>query len=235
MRQSGLSKSERIAEALERDIRSGRLAPGQRLQSESQLVHRFSASRNTVRKGLEGLTSRGLISTRSGIGSFVTFNGKQIDGGFGWARSLAKSGAKTETRIRRLEAVEAPDLAARLALRSASFIAIDRTRHLQSGGGAISFERSRVPMMPELGDVPSRGLREESLHATLAAAGFFPDSGEEWAEIAFLAADDAAIFGVEAGAPFLRLRRLTRMADKRPLEFVTSLLDPGLFALHLKF
>lgn len=235
MNQSSLSKSERITNVLERDIRSGRLALGQQLQSENQLVRRFSASRGTVRKGLEGLSSRGLISTRGGIGSFVTFNGKQIDSAFGWARSLAKTGAKTETRIRRIEVLDDADLAERLGTRSSAFIAIDRTRHLRKDGKAISFERSRVPMMAELDDVPLRGLREDSLHSTLATAGLFPDSGEEWAELAFLSAEDATILGVKAGAPFLQLRRLTHMADRRPLEFVTSLLDPGLFALHLKF
>jgi GntR family transcriptional regulator len=235
MKSAGLSKSERIAAALERDIRSGLLSHGQRLQSEQQLTNRFAASRGTVRKGLEGLTSRGLIATRGGIGSFVTFNGKQIDSAFGWARSLAKTGAETEAKIRRLETYDDPDLAARLGLRKTAFIAIDRTRHLKAGGRAISYERSRLPLTAELADLPLRGLREESLQSTLAAAGLYPDSGEEWAELAFLGNEEAAVFGADAGAPYLQLRRLTRMADKRALEFVTSLLDPALFALHLKF
>jgi GntR family transcriptional regulator len=44
-------------------------------------VRRFDVSRNTVRKGLEALTGKGLITTRVGIVSFVTFNGSMIDHG----------------------------------------------------------------------------------------------------------------------------------------------------------
>ncbi|MER8476311.1 GntR family transcriptional regulator [Mesorhizobium sp. M1163] len=75
----GTGKPEQIATVLEHEIRSGVLGFGDRLQSENELVQRFSVSRNTVRKGLEELSSRGLITTKVGIGSFVTFDGKPVD------------------------------------------------------------------------------------------------------------------------------------------------------------
>ncbi|TIU22871.1 MAG: GntR family transcriptional regulator, partial [Mesorhizobium sp.] len=58
----GTGKPERIATVLEHEIRSGVLGFGDRLQSENELVQRFSVSRNTIRKGLEELSSRGLIT-----------------------------------------------------------------------------------------------------------------------------------------------------------------------------
>ena len=63
----GAAKPERVANELEQDIRSGVLGFGDQLQSENELVQRFSVSRNTVRKGLEELSSRGLITTRMGV------------------------------------------------------------------------------------------------------------------------------------------------------------------------
>ncbi|TIO07267.1 MAG: UTRA domain-containing protein, partial [Mesorhizobium sp.] len=48
-------------------------------------------------------------------------------------------------------------------------------------------------------------------------------------------AADAAILDCAPGTPFLRTRRLTRAADGRAIEFVTSLLNPAHFALHLEF
>ncbi|TIS78060.1 MAG: GntR family transcriptional regulator, partial [Mesorhizobium sp.] len=62
----GTGKPEQIATVLEHEIRSGVLGFGERLQSENELVQRFSVSRNTVRKGLEELSSRGLITTKVG-------------------------------------------------------------------------------------------------------------------------------------------------------------------------
>lgn len=231
----GMAKPEQIASELERDILSGVLGFGERLQSENELVQRFSVSRNTVRKGLEELSNRGLITTKVGIGSFVTFDGKKVDDAVGWSRALANAGADIETRTLRLGLVEDPALAAKLGLEGVSFIAVDRVRRSVGDGHAISIERSRLPLSPELEDVPLKGLREGSLHKTLRGAGLIPDHGEEWVDIEMLSAEDAAILGCEIGAPFLRTRRLARAADGRPIEYVTSLLNPAHFALHLEF
>lgn len=231
----GRGKPEQIATVLEKEIRSGVLGFGDRLQSENELVQRFSVSRSTVRKGLEELTSRGLITTRVGIGSFVTFDGTTVDDAVGWSQALANAGANAETRTMRLEVMEDEALAAELELDSALFIAVERVRTNASDGHAISIERSRLPLSAELEDVPLRGLREGSLHRTLRAAGLVPDHGEEWADVEMLNAEDAAILGCPAGTAFLRTRRLTRATDGRPIEYVISLLNPAHFALHLEF
>ncbi len=231
----GAGKPERIATVLENEIRSGLLGFGDRLQSENELVQRFAVSRNTVRKGLVELSSRGLITTKVGIGSFVTFDGMPVDDAVGWSRALANAGANAQTRTLRFEIIEDAALAAQLAIENRAFIALDRVRADAGDGHAISIERSRLPLSPELEDIPLRGLREGSLHQTLRGAGLVPDHGEEWVDIEMLSEDDAAILGCAAGTPFLRARRLTRAVDERPIEYVTSLLNPAHFALHLEF
>ncbi len=87
----GLAKSEQVAETLEREIRQGRLARGDQLESEGNLMQRFAVSRNTVRRGLDILSRRGLIRTRTGIGSFVTYDGATIDSALGWTVALSDS------------------------------------------------------------------------------------------------------------------------------------------------
>lgn len=234
------AKPERIASTLEAEIRSGRLAYGERLQSEQELVRRFAVSRTTVRKSLEELSSKGLIITRMGVGSFVTFNGQTINDAVGWSRALADAGADVETRTLRIEVIEDPALAAQLDIESTTFIAVDRLRSLAGGekagsGRAISVEFSRLPWLPALQDLPREGLREGSLHKTMRNAGLIPDHGEEWAEIHRLDATEAALLGAGVGTAFLRTRRLVRAGDNRPIEQVVSLLDPDFFALHLEF
>lgn len=231
----GVPKPEQIASVLEQEIRSGVLAFGDRLQSENELVQRFAVSRNTLRKGLEELNSRGLITTKVGIGSFVTFNGQTINDVMGWSKALADVGADTETRVLRIEMMRDPALAEQLKTSDDAFIAVDRLRLLAKEQKPISIERSRVPFLPELEEVPLRGLRSGSLTQTLRAAGLVPDHGEEWADIEMLGEADAELLGCAQGSAFLRTRRLTREADGRPIEFVTSLLNPVYFALHLEF
>jgi GntR family transcriptional regulator len=231
----GAPKPEQIASVLEHEIRSGVLAFGDRLQSENELVQRFAVSRNTLRKGLEELNSRGLITTKVGIGSFVTFNGQTIYDVMGWSKALADVGADTETRVLRIEMMRDAALAAQLGVSDDAFIAVDRLRLLAKDQKPISIERSRVPFLPELEEVPLKGLRSGSLTQTLCAAGLIADRGEEWADIEMLGEADAALLGCAPGSAFLRTRRLTREADGRPIEYVTSLLNPAYFALHLEF
>jgi GntR family transcriptional regulator len=60
-----------IAEDLREQIESGKLRPGQQLQTELEFREHYQASRNTVRDAIKWLTTRGLVETRPGQGTFV--------------------------------------------------------------------------------------------------------------------------------------------------------------------
>ncbi|MFJ8074403.1 winged helix-turn-helix domain-containing protein [Streptomyces sp. NPDC096176] len=53
----------RIAVALGRDIRDGRIEPGSRLPAERTLARRFGVNRQTVRVALQLLREEGLVTT----------------------------------------------------------------------------------------------------------------------------------------------------------------------------
>ncbi|WP_334000024.1 GntR family transcriptional regulator [Burkholderia gladioli] len=231
----GRSKAHRVAAELERDILSGRLPYGQQLESESELVERFAVSRNTVRKGLDLLTSSGLITRRGGIGSFVTFHGQATDGSLGWTTALERAGGSAQTRLLQIAIIDDEALAAELGLAVARFVAIDRMRVIGDTAAHISLERSRLPFSDELAALPLEGLVGGSLNRTLAEHGMVADHGEQWAEVVGLEAEDARLLKRRAGTPFLRSRRLTRDRENRVIEYVVSLLDPAHFALHLEF
>jgi GntR family transcriptional regulator len=61
-----------LAAALEHAIRSGALAPGDRLESESELAARYGVSRITLRQAVGTLVDRQLLVRRQGKGTFVT-------------------------------------------------------------------------------------------------------------------------------------------------------------------
>jgi DNA-binding FadR family transcriptional regulator len=67
-----LQRYEQIAERLAADIRSGLLAPGERLPSERELARALEVSRASVREALAALQLRGVVETRAGAGTFVT-------------------------------------------------------------------------------------------------------------------------------------------------------------------
>jgi len=61
-----------IADNLRGKIESGELAPGTQLPTELELREQYgNASRNTVRDAIKWLTTRGLVTTQAGRGTFV--------------------------------------------------------------------------------------------------------------------------------------------------------------------
>src|SRR3954469_23349492 len=66
-----LQRYEQIAERLAADIRSGLLAPGERLPSERELSRSLEVSRASVREAIGALQVQGIVETRSGAGTFV--------------------------------------------------------------------------------------------------------------------------------------------------------------------
>jgi GntR family transcriptional regulator len=62
----------KIADDLRRKIEAGDLKRGSQLPTEIDLREQYDASRNTVRDAIKWLTTRGLVETRPGQGTFVT-------------------------------------------------------------------------------------------------------------------------------------------------------------------
>ncbi len=71
-RRAGATLTEKLTGRLRREIRSGRLRPGEALPSEGRLCSRFGVSRVTVRRGLAELKRERLVESRAGVGHFVT-------------------------------------------------------------------------------------------------------------------------------------------------------------------
>jgi GntR family transcriptional regulator len=61
-----------IADQLRRQIESGELKAGMQIPTEDQLMEQYRTSRNTVRGAIKELTTRGLVYTLHGKGSYVS-------------------------------------------------------------------------------------------------------------------------------------------------------------------
>ena len=227
-------KHERIAAALAREIRSGLVRRGAQLPGEVELAKRFSVSRNTIRAALAVLTEDGLIATRTGKGSFALYDGRPLDSRLGWTHALARQGVETRMRTLKIALERDTELADRLELESPDVIVIERLRHL-ANGEAISIERSRIPALPSLRDVPERGLENGSITATLHHAGLHLDHCEQRLRGRPLDAAEAGLLGRPAGTWFLHTQRTSWTADDRFAEQAEDLLDPDHFELSLTY
>jgi len=227
-------KHQRIAAILAREIRSGSVGHGVQLPGEVELAKRFAVSRNTVRSALAVLSEDGLITTRTGKGSFVLFDGRPLDDRLGWTHALAEQGVETQVRVLALTLEQDHELAERLALDSPDVVVVQRVRMIV-GGDAISIERSCLPAVEGLRDLPERGLENDSIAATLSRAGFHLDHCEQRLWGRPLDPEEAALLGRPEGTWFLHTRRTSWTADDRFAEQLDSLLDPRHFELSLTY
>lgn len=237
--QVGRGKRQTIVETLSRRIRDGDYELGQKLDGELKLAEEFSVSRGTIRQALNELQHRSLIATETGRGSFVIFDGQQLDQQYGWAQALASAGGDVDTRLLGIEPVsrvDVPLLPETVALEAG--ICVRRVRRLRSATGEnrpISFECATVPPEGALRSLPDDGLVDGSLSATLQMAGLTPTRGTQRADVHRLDEREARFLHREPGTAFLRTARTSFTSDGRFVEHVVSLLDPEHFTLSLTF
>jgi GntR family transcriptional regulator, arabinose operon transcriptional repressor len=70
-------KYQQICEYLQREIASGRMAPGSALPTETELCEKMGISRGTVRQAVGQLENEGLVKRIQGSGTFVTTEQQQ--------------------------------------------------------------------------------------------------------------------------------------------------------------
>jgi len=61
-----------VVDQIAADIRQGRLEPGARLPTEQEMIASMGVSRTVVREAIAALRAQGLVTTRQGVGAFVT-------------------------------------------------------------------------------------------------------------------------------------------------------------------
>src|SRR3989304_3864057 len=81
-------------------IKSGQLPPGERIESELELMARYGVSRATVRQALGQLVAEGYLEIRRGLGTYVaTPKLEQGLGGFySFSREIERLGMRAGTR-----------------------------------------------------------------------------------------------------------------------------------------
>src|SRR5689334_14692779 len=92
---------ERVAAQLLEQVRSGRLAPGDRMPSERELMAAFAVGRSTVREALNGLALLGVVDIRHGQGAFVVGAPPAGEGPGAISQALAKGVTRDLLEARR--------------------------------------------------------------------------------------------------------------------------------------
>ncbi|MBL8147685.1 MAG: GntR family transcriptional regulator [Anaerolineae bacterium] len=222
-----------VAQQLTALIQSGRLAPGQRLPSETELALILGISPMTARQSLLTLDERGLIRRQRGVGSFVSARSFERDVGMlqGFTDDMAGRRVLTRSRILRFERSAAPEyvIAAGQAEAGAIMLRVKRLRYANEQPVALQ-------------DAYFAGVdfTREALEATgsiyglLASQGISVARGE--AAIDAVAAESEAnhLLNVPLHAPLLRTRLISWDAAGSFLEYTYSLYRADLYQLRAR-
>ncbi len=210
-----------IRESLRGRILDGTYKAHDQLPSESELTQSFRASRITVRQALSDLQKEGLIFKIHGKGTFVSKPKafQELGRLQGFAEAMHAHGYETYNRLISLRHLRPEKtVAARLGVSArATVTELKRVRFLNRE--PISFDVSYLAR-----DVGERLAKED-----LATRDVFHILENDFGQTLGIAelrieattADEplGGLLGIKDGAPILRIERLTRTQDGRPLDF----------------
>lgn len=215
-----------LKEILLEEIRSGKLKPEDRLPSEDEVAAAYNVSVITVRRTLSDLASAGYIRRERGRGTFishppVTQGPRELTS---FSHEMTARGIRATSRVITQKVVGAHGVIAEsLGLaEGASVFLLRRVRLADSEPMGIQTAYIPLSLAPALVNVDFTGA---SLYDVLREKfGLVAANAREIHSAALIGADDAAILHVPEGSAGLAGRRMTFLADGRPLEYVVSIM-----------
>ena len=208
-----------LAHRLRLQIVDGKIGAGEAVPSERDLCDIMGASRVTVRKAIELLIEEGLLSRRQGSGTYVTPR-IQAPGSFlsSFSEDAEARGEATDTIWMMKTIAVATEEEVRLLELSAGSNVARLSRVRMAGGEPLAIENAVVPaeMLPDIGNLGN------SLYQALNERGNRPVTGQQKIRAALAGPTEASLLSIPEKTEILRIERLTRRADGRPVELTRS-------------
>jgi GntR family transcriptional regulator len=219
-----------VADALRAAIRTGELADGQPLASETELMQRYGVSRNSARNAVALLRLEGLVVTEHGRGTYVRahrpmrrLNSSRYSKTNRQAAlhtETAEQDANREQQLLGVDVVHPPEeIADRLGL-STDEKALVRRDLLWLGGEPVQLAHRYIPLDVAQGTRLERDKKiPGSVHAELEQElGYELDRFVEELTFRMPTPEEARQLRMGAGIPVVRLLRTLYDTSKRALE-----------------
>ena len=215
-----------LKEILLEEIRSGKLKPEDRLPSEDEVAAAYHVSVITVRRTLSDLASAGYLRRERGRGTFISH--PPVSQGprelTSFTHEMTTRGFRPSSRVVAQKVVDADAVVAgNLRLSEGAEVFLLRRVRL-ADGEPMGIQTAYIPL----------SLAPGLAHADFSAASLYDVLRERFGLVAadarethsavLIPADDAAVLHVPQGSAGIAGRRMTFLADGRPLEFVVSIM-----------
>ncbi|GAB4167128.1 MAG: GntR family transcriptional regulator [Thalassobaculales bacterium] len=208
-----------LAAAIGAQVQRGGLRPGEALPSERELATLTGFARVTVRRAVEELMRRGILSRRHGSGTYVASRIEQpLSVLAGFSEDIRARGGRPGS-IWLSRALARPTPAEAMALGIGPDAGVLRlTRVRTADDEPLAIEVAVVPAAI----LPSPDLVDQSLYAALAARGCRAAHGVQRLQAGLATAEEARRLAIPAGSAILRIERRSFLANGRPVEFTIS-------------
>jgi GntR family transcriptional regulator len=217
---------ESCATALNREIESGVLRPGQRLPSERSLGDALGFTRLTVRRALQVLARRGLLEPDEHRGWQVRNDrvSDSLSTLVGFTQMAQMRGLVATSRILSLRYRDGTfdESEALRVAPGAQLLDLARLRLLD--GQPTAIERLRMPTSrlrwPEGFDFTG------SIYAAMESQGIVPTVGDAFVDVVDASEAEADLLGVTPGRGLMRLNCVTTGSDGVVISLETSMYHP---------
>ena len=209
----------RVQAVIRAAMAAGSLRAPDTIPAERELAAELGVSRITVRKAIDGLVDEGLLVRRQGAGTFVAGRvEKQFSTITSFSEDMAARGRAVRSEwLLKAEGAVTPDEALTLGLGPGTPVyRFARIRYADDLGMAI--ERSTIAGYA----LPSIDAVDRSLYLALEEAGHRPVRALQRLRAVLFDRDQAALIGVEPGAPGLFIERRGFAEDGRTVEMTHS-------------
>jgi len=207
-------------------ISAGALGTGDRLGTERELAVQLGVSRSTLRQVLAVLAQSGIIRRVPGRAGGTFVARAKVDRDLsvivGLPEYLRRQGFLAGTQVLSATMAGADELTATGLAVPAGSLVLDIARIRLADGIPLSLERARFPadLFPGLLDLPLGGSIYDLLDEHYDVR---PDEVVEHLEVTEAADNQAALLGVNAGAPLLAITRTSSTASGTAFEFSQDL------------
>ena len=237
-----------IAQDLREAIRSGRVAPGDQVPSESQLMERFGVARMTVRQALAELRSEGLLVAEQGRGVFVRkrpvvmriasdrFARRHREGAQAAppAEVDAFGTASVDEVEVRVEAASS-DVRQHLALPARAKVVVRRRRHLLDGA-PVELAETYVPKSLAVGTGIGEGdTGDGGIHARLEELGHKLAEFSEEVAARMPTHEESRRLRLPPGTPVLTVRQIAYDIAAAPVALTVMVKAAPSYILEYRF
>ncbi|MBD7908229.1 GntR family transcriptional regulator [Sporosarcina gallistercoris] len=215
-----------VKQRLDARIKSGEWRPGDKIDSENQLMTVFNVSRNTAKKAIEEMVQEGTLFRIQGKGTFVSHpKFEQSLGGFySFSQVLKEKGFNPSDIVIEVDEVEPPAAVIEGLQLAADENVVMMKRVRCADGEPIILEASYMPksIVQNKEDLFEVGVT--SLYGLLASRyGVTVVRAKEAFEPVLIREQESEYLKTEVGKPALLLERTAYDTHDTPVEFCISI------------